>query len=159
MALAHFLEMARNAQDRIPEGNYVRVTTKYSSGDPGCDRLFSPETAAVTVSVGVSKLTTCLSGRQKILDVAGPDRYDSKTQVISFTVNAFPFRSQNRQRAMQILKDLKKEAEIPYTSPQEEMIQEEKATAKKKQRPCLGFPTEWLKGSVRRRLESRALAS
>lgn len=129
----------------------VRLTTCFHTCLPGVERQFDPGQGNVSVKVSLPMLAKCLPlDIQRLRALAQSAEATEVTQNhLTITVRDFPFRSQNRLRALAIVRDLIDESRDHRT------YRETTATkasplplSKRKSRATVSrrFPDAWLPG-------------
>lgn len=153
----HFIDVGQRGQKGIRADQLqpcIRVTTYYKSRFPGIERQYDPSQAKVKVAVSIKSLefeTHQLQRLQSLLH-AGDSTVTVQKGHFSFSISDFPFQSQNRQRAMNIVQNLIVEARRPLTEQLETCVSgEEKDYTRSiiKKRPKLSFPMRWLENNSR----------
>lgn len=149
-----FVEMTKEYSDKVIIKDAVRVSILNSSREPGCEKQFNPKDAAVTIAIPFKVLSSKLKHEEmlKFKGMLGARaKYNIKKQRISFTVNDFPFISQNRIRALETLKALVEESKRKTTicDLNADINTEEVQRRRRKKRPSLEFPEKWLQTATR----------
>lgn len=142
------IELRDEAKDRATKQQgqrFLRVTSTYITGQPGVSRQFDPKQARMTFRIPFASLEWSIDERKyvkRLLESASIGTVCS--HYFEYSVNDFPFREQNRQRGMSILRDLMNDvrahAAEKFEGPSPKNIQ-------RRPKPSLIFPMRWLKQS------------
>lgn len=142
MARTHAAEMV------VRKGPLVRVTTRYCSGVPGCARQFDPTTAVVQAKVAVARVPVRAAKLRRAVagqTAEGEAQLSRSRRHLVLTMGRFPFQSQNRLAAAQLLRDLIAQARTSVAPhPTREAADCPQYMARRRRRPVLAFPAHWL---------------
>lgn len=143
------LGMAKKSTDHSTE-KCIRITSKYISGQPGCERQFDPSSGVVALKVNVDSLGLSAEEKRRFLQMVSGKRYHSATNSVFYSVKDFPFSKQNRIRALNILKELVSESRntaldlvLSHSAVNDGNLDISKPVRQRARRN-LKFPTSWL---------------
>jgi hypothetical protein len=151
-AIVSCLGLAKEFPAEINPKKSIRLTTLYSSGEPGVERQFDPSTAAVTLRARVERVgLDSEEAVERLKELVSKNRYSERTKSISFTVKDFPLQALNKKRALEILNELIAECKMqPTMAPEGEAATPSEANAsevkplRRRRQISLAFPKEWL---------------